>query len=371
MVAEIPDLLSPTPKAGGNIRTLVTPETVGKSQLCHFNIYNIFHSSELKIIDEFTVVLVTSRHGIFDLVDAIYKHSLTKATSWDIDSHSWRVEYGDKTYYNSVDSTAGKSSKTQLIHVNTNEPRLFNAIDGDASIPVQEGTRGHFNVEHKPLSFDFKLDCVQVKDVEAEDYPKCVKTFFGCVFTSNPKQADFVNAETLQKVEKFRKLYKEFYNGENAWKKKNCHSRDFVPRKPVHPDWSRAEYTIMALFMNSTMKFSKSWNSGLKFALIHRSESSVKAKWYEKHIYRYMLGFDGEGLKQDEKIIRAKKLCKAMMEEILDYGPPQPTPKPVWPSRKKSFDELDGQGSDVEENPCVSVSLDYVPKCILRNYKVE
>ena len=297
---------------------------------------------------------------------------MTKATSWNIDSHSWKVEYGDKTYYcSSVDYTAPKCSKTQLIPVNSNEPRLFTALDGDASIPIQEGTRGHFNLEHKPLSFDFKLDYAQVKDIEAEGYPNSVKTNICCVFTSNPKQADFVNAETLQKVEKFRKLYKEFYNGENAWKKKNCHSRDFVPRKPPHADWSRAKFTIMALFINSTMKFSKSWKPGLKFALIHRSELSVKTKWYEKYKYRYKIGFDGEGLKQDEKIIRAKRLCKAMMEEILDYGPPQPSPKPVWSSRKRSVDELDGQGSGAEDNPCVSVSLDYVPKCIPRNYIVE
>jgi hypothetical protein len=86
-----------------------------------------------------------------------------------------------------------------------------------------------------------------------------------------------------------------------------------------------------------------------QYAFPHRAKTATQGKWYALNKTPYMIESYGRKLKSNgDIIIRAKKLCKELMNEMLELGPPLPMPKP----KARSFDDFDDDSSDLEEyNP--------------------
>jgi len=336
--------------------TVVTPPAKTKPlSVCKFTISSIYHGPEND--DNFSVLLIPSQHGLYDLIDAVFKHSLTKLTEgWTIDSRMWTVDFDNtKSTNNSTSTTSTATSasvkkKAKFVSLieesmlefydatplvcDREQRRIFSDLETSDVFPFEKNSKGYFEFDHRPVKFRFTLAEVRVADLEVdsrdknaiEQYPKCQPIESAITITA-VGEAEFVTPEEQRIIKQLSAAYTSFYQNLNGWQLER-RTRRYKPAKPSAPEWSNAEIEMMGLFMNSGWKFAKSWKCGLMYAFPHRTKSSAQGKWYALQKESYRIESAGRTLSPNQKVIRAKKLCLELMEEMIEQGAPQPIRKP-------------------------------------------
>lgn len=320
-----------------------------KHDICQIKITNIYFSSA-ESGEVFNVLLVPSKQGLYDLIDAVFHHSLTDLTGWTIDSHLWTVKYGRRTFSNGCSEMLQRyDEENDWLEINSKERRIIDSTETNDYVPFSKGTKGSFSMDQGALKFNFVIDDIKVDEIDdviSDDmdkneavtllYPRCISLPTSEITYTANTGAEFASDEDRSAINELRNQYIEFYKGENGWKRfydtrdYNPNSEDpenfendWSPAKPLIPEWSIDERSIIGLFMNAGWKFTKAWNSGMMFAFPHRTKSATQYKWYQLQKKRYyQIERKGEGMTNPEKIIHVKKMCKKIMDEMIEQGPP-------------------------------------------------
>ena len=321
------------------------------STLCKFQVKNVAYNNESGQ-DPFFVVLNPNTHGLYDLIDAVFKHSLTKLTEecWTIDSRLWTVDYGNKSFVSYVDTSILELYEKKPHRCDHEEPRIFGSDEMKQLVDLEKGTKGNFSLDHRPLRFNFTLvdSNVAVDDAnkDATDKPQCIAIESRITYTADKKAEYVTPAEHIALIELTSK-YKTFYSGMNGWSR-NKRNHKWEAAKPKPPEWSSAEHEIISLFMRGGWKFANSWKFGLQYAFPHRTKAATQQKWYHLNKHQYMTEYHGKNMSINARIIHAKKLCKELMDNTLDNGPPKPLPKPLSYLEREELDDFEDFGSPYE-----------------------
>ncbi len=331
-----------------------TPEPKESSSstatLCKFQIKNIAYAGDISA-DEFDVILNPNMHGIYDLIDAVFEHSLTALTTegWTIESRLWTTDYGNKNFVSHVDEDFLDLYDKKPYLCSGEKCWVFKSSEMEKLVGFKKGTKGFFSLDHKPLKFQFSLVDVNVPiddtNKGAVEEPQCVAAVSKITYTAD-KKAEFVTVQMNNAIVALADKYTEFYGGMNAWSRERSLGV-WIPAYPQHPVWSSDEIKIIALFLKGGWKFANSWKYGLQYAFPHRSKSATQGKWYSLNKNSWEIEYHGKNLSKDECIIRAKKMCKDFMEDLLEQGPPKAQEKPMSMSMlreemmKRSMDAYD------------------------------
>lgn len=333
-----PTAVNETPKA---------PPVSKCIELCEFEVHDI--SFDMKQYDGFSVILIPSLHGLYDLIKAAFDHSLTNLTGWDVDSRQWTLEYAGKLYHSHSPRTTVDEMQKSSTHLDASLSKpvvssydRWPFLSSKLSTPLNlEVSKGRFTLNRRNLSFNFKLLDIATRQMkrmsEIDAYPICAEIQRDLVYTAN-NGLEHISQEAIEKVAKFRKQYKEYFNDLNSWQLLKDPKCIYIPSRPAYPAWSKAEIRIIGLFKNSGMKFANAWNSGLQYAFVLRSKASTSSKWYSVQSWEILNC--GSELTKSKKIILAKQLSLKLMQSTLEFGLPTPVPKPPPLSLKRTHGEM-------------------------------
>lgn len=346
------------------------------ASLSKFSISNICYQNEHDV-ESFCILLDPKKHGLYDLIDAVFKHSLTEITEegWNITSRLWTADYGDKRFVRYVEKALLGLYEIDPHLCSSKQRRVFCSEEMQELVGFKRGTDGYFSMDNEPLKFQFKLieTNAPMDMVDAGQLPKCIAEESKITYTAN-KEAEFVSPAEQIAVDELTVDYELFYNGLNSWS--NVSSiYEWEPSCPPRLEWTKIEIEIMSLFKKGGWKFANSWKYGMQYAFVHRTKTGTQQRWYTLHKASWVLcggpwaeNTWGDNLNDDGKIIRAKKLCKQMMDEMLEQGAPRPFQKPR--ERRRDDHRLKNQSYDsvLDETTFREKRYDYLPKRLRTKY---
>jgi|AntRauTorckE5430_2_1112549.scaffolds.fasta_scaffold03764_3 hypothetical protein len=277
---------------------------------------------------DYYIDLINEKHGLYDLVSTVYD-TLRKENLTDdnINSHLWNVHFAGIRYKNgwrhcnifdgmSYDRPAGKYD------IDEGERRIFSSL----ATPLEKGQRGVCKGES--ASFDILVQSTsltedQEKDPKDEKKEEASLQLTPIVLTlSGFVEDDWISAAKKTECVTLQHSWDHYFRGENTWKK-DRRTRNFIPCKPLSPQWDNDEMTIIGLLLNSDAKFKKSWTNVLQYAFVNRKESAASMKWYQlKGKDSYKIEHRGRGMTDDARIRLAKRLAKKRMMSLLERGCP-------------------------------------------------
>ena len=325
--------------------------SIADGNVCKFRVSGISYGTERA--EDFDVVLLPSVHGLYDLVDAVFRHSLTEFTNgWTISSRMWKIDYGHETFASMVTEELYEFEDKKPVVCDSLHRCIFASAEMTKVAPLNNDstTRGEFRLDHRPLEFRFKklakdtneTTTIDVNDPDVlKEHPKCIPMANAIKYTANVGATDYVSKSQEADIQELSESFVNFFQGLNSWSELGRRSQEWMPAKPVSPIYSRIEAEIIGLFINAGWKFANSYKSGLKYAMPHRAKAGLQMKWYyfakKNH---YQVECIGRGLSNDRKIIRAKKLCKELMEEMLELHTNKKIIKPIPQPKKRTYEDM-------------------------------
>lgn len=273
---------------------------------------------------EYRIDLVTSKHGLLDMVVKVFEVlQKEKLTADRYSSHLWSLTLAGTNFENGWRSHhSGPGSK--MNHLDEEDIRLLK----DLAKPLADGQKGRFSGESA------KFDIVVEKAVVASIDPTKVKAYPKLTAVKNPVssklEADWLSNQQQADCAMKRAAWIDYYQGDNVWKRDqhDHRSQELVAAKPEHGRWSPDELEIMGLLMKAGCKFKKSWKNILEFALVDRAETSASGQWYKLQKATYHLDYIGRNKSNEQRILLAKRLAKSSMETFLENAVPKLGPHP-------------------------------------------
>ena len=293
--------------------------------VCRFLISQLRAGTNLSDCDYY-VDLVLHKHSLYDIVVQVFEEIWSKKlTSESMHRHLWSFKWIGRVYVNGW-RDAPRWSQDEMgasgNHIDEKEPRLL------ANLGLEAGQRGRFEGQ----SALFSVTLIEMNGVIASSIDSYPQTTPVPQNFTNKLDADWLSDEEKQQCEVLIEKWCEYFNGDNAWRRKRDYDREgprYELKKPAFPEWRPEEVLLMGLLINADCKFKKSWSSILQFAFPDRRETACSGMFYKlKGNQNYRVAGFGQGLASSELVLQAKTMAKGRMREFLASGPPKIGPNP-------------------------------------------
>jgi hypothetical protein len=291
--------------------------------VCRFLIKNL-QGGEGHAKAEYRIDLVTSTHGLLDIVLKVFEVLQKERLTTDIySSHLWSLTLAGTKFENGwrMLHHSGPGPGWKMNHLDEEDIRLLK----DLAKPLSEGQKGRFS--GASVKFDIVVEKAFVASIDptkVKAYPKLTAVEH---HVSSKLDADWLSNQQQEDCALKRAAWADYYQGDNVWKR-DRRTREMVPGKPEHGRWGPDELEIMGLLMKAGCKFKKSWKNILEFALVDRAETSASGQWYKLQKESYCLDYIGRNKSNEERILLAKRLAKSRMETFLETAVPKLEPHP-------------------------------------------